>query len=651
MARTSILVLAVIAALAHVILSANPVALFSVAIVGLKVTLLRRGMLVPPRWIILPLTAIGVGLVFFRFGGWIGQYAGFALLVILLSLKLLESRSLRDYQFSCLLMYFLAAGQFLYHFSFLSIALVSVYCIAVTASLHLLARPTSTSPSASARLALGMIAKAVPLALILFLFFPRINASFGFLPGDDSANDGLSNSMAPGEISSSAFSTEVIFRAEFDGPPPPPAELYWRVKTMTRENNFGWELDRRNMSIWQMDKQRQHGVLNAVGQAYNILHEPTTDRFLPTLSYVSGTDYGRILPDHTLRDIQPPRKRISYRAASTRLSTEQKPDIFDPYLQTLSTPGEQTSALMEDWKRVSEDPEALISMVLMYFHEEPFNYSLIPPELGEREPMEEFLFETRSGYCEHYSSAFTTIMRWLGIPARIVTGYQGGEWNAAGDYMTIRYSDAHAWSEVWLEEKGWTRVDPTSVIAPERIEFGMDALLRLWESGRLPRQMGATALSDFLRPGRVELAWRTATDYWYSAEYKWTSLFIDFNSDMQREILRAMGLSTNNLARTLALVLTIGCALLTLIYLVWVLPRPTRLKPVERAYRKFCRKLARLGVARSPSEGPMDYGLRASAALPEKQGLIGKVTDNYILWRYGEVPMEAALINQYLRHI
>ena len=460
MATSAILILATGASAAHVVLSGSPVALFSILVLGLKTILLRRGLTVPPRWIILPLTAIGIGLVFFRFGGWFGQYAGFALLVILLSLKILESKNLRDYQFSCLLMYFLAAGQFLYHFSFLAIALVSVYCIAVTATLQLLVRPSRTTAASSARLAAAMILKAIPLAIILFLFFPRINASFGFLPGDDTANDGLSNSMSPGEISSSAFSTELIFRVTFDGPPPANGELYWRVKTMSRENNFGWELDRRAMSIWRSDSDGQRAVINAVGQTYNILHEPTADRFLPTLSYVSGTDYGWILPDHTLRDVQPPRKRITYRAASTRLSNEEKPTNFDPYLQTLSKPGTRTAALLEGWQQQSDDPETLVSLALAHFNQQPFSYSLIPPELGEQAPMEEFLFETKSGYCEHYSSAFATMMRWMGIPARIVTGYQGGEWNTAGEYLTVRYSDAHAWSEVWIEGRGWIRVDP-----------------------------------------------------------------------------------------------------------------------------------------------------------------------------------------------
>ena len=149
----------------------------------------------------------------------------------------------------------------------------------------------------------------------------------------------------------------------------------------------------------------------------------------------------------------------------------------------------------------------------------------------------------------------------------------------------------------------------------------------------------------------MELAWRAATDYWLSAEYNWTTWFIDFNSDMQREILRAMGLSTSSIGRTLALVLTISCALLTLVYLLWVLPRPSRLNPVERAYRKFCRRLAKLGVTKNASEGPLDYAHRASKSLPEKQSIIAKVTDNYILWRYGEVPMEPALIRQYLKYI
>ena len=650
-----IIVLAAIAATVYIILSGSPSSLYAIAILAVKSALIRYKR--PPLkiWWLLPALAIGVILTIVNFGGIVGRYSGFGLLIILLALKILESKDHRDYQFSVLLIYFIAAGNFLYESSIPSVLLTLAYAIAITTALANLGQSSLVNTGFNAKLSLITLIKAFPLALILFFFFPRIEANFGFLPSQDELPSALSEVLSPGEISANAFSDELAFRVEFDEVPANPEQLYWRAKVMTREENFVWYMQRfLSRPTSDIDKEEQ-AKISSQSQlvSYRVLHQNTSDTHLPALEYLVESDLGLAFNDNTLRLFNTPKTRFSYHATarpgeSSSLQSEGNNSAL--FLAVSHTPNAEMQRLLDDWRATTNSPIELIQKVLMHFRTQPFAYNLIPPVL-EIDPFNEFMFDTRTGYCEHYASAFTTIARWLGIPARIVTGYLGGKWNPGGQFLQVRYSDAHAWSEVWIDGSGWVRVDPTGAIAPERIEFGIDALRQLWDSGLWDSHFSASGLADVLYPGQFGRTLSNLSDFWDMAEYRWSRWVVEFDAEAQRELIRKLGFDGDRIYTTLLLIMTIGACFCLGLYLLLLLPKRRSLSKVDRLYLQFCTNLARKGVIRAPHEGPQEFGLRATAALPERSSVIEFLIQNYIQAKYADQENSVAGMKIALKHL
>jgi len=197
----------------------------------------------------------------------------------------------------------------------------------------------------------------------------------------------------------------------------------------------------------------------------------------------------------------------------------------------------------------------------------------------------------------------------------------------------VRQQDAHAWAEVWLAGSGWTRVDPTAAIAPERIELGLDAIRRLEEQGLVPGTIGADALAQMLAPGWVERALRQARLYWDYTNIAWYHWVIDYRRQSQENFLHSLGFETIEWPRVIV-ILGGGCLLLLLGYAVWSRRAPPS-DPAQRIYLRFCRKLARAGVARAPHEGALDFSRRACARLHDSAIPIDDITARYLRLRYG----------------
>jgi hypothetical protein len=279
-------------------------------------------------------------------------------------------------------------------------------------------------------------------------------------------------------------------------------------------------------------------------------------------------------------------------------------------------------ALAQNMRRAARDGRDMVDQVLGMFRNQQFFYTLTPPLLGEH-PIDDFLFNTRSGFCEHYASAFAFLMRAANIPARVVTGYQGGEMNTIGNYMIIRQSEAHAWAEVWLEDSGWIRVDPTAAVSPQRVESGI--------SGSVP----ATDPLPLLV--RADLPWlRNMRFAWDSLANSWNQWVLGYNPERQFWLLARVGLDRATW-QTLAMILVATTALITTAFAIAMLRRFSRRPrdPVVKIYARFCRKLARRGAKRAPSEGPADYANRAARQLPAAAGPIHAITEMYIKLRYG----------------
>jgi transglutaminase-like putative cysteine protease len=492
------------------------------------------------------------------------------------------------------------------------------------------------------RLAFLLFAQAVPLMLVMHLLFPRIQGALWGLPQDAYAGmTGMSEEMHPGSINELSLSDEVAFRAYFNAGPPAPADLYWRVLVLTRTDGRNWtrDIDARASPAPQPD---------GPALAYTLVVEPSNKPWLPALELPARPPAGvTTRSGFALETAQPIRERQTYDLRA-----------YPHYRALKSDPNErrdalalplQTSARVRDLAaglRAGHDDAATARAILQYFYAQNFSYTLTPPLLGA-DPVDEFLFETRRGFCEHYATAFVVLARAAGIPARVVAGYQGGEFNPAGRYYIVRQSDAHAWVELWLAGRGWTRADPTAAVSPERIEYGAEVLRRLLgrgvQLGNLPP--GALDLRWFERVGRDA---RLALDTVRSGWQRWV---LGYNTERQREFLAALGLGEFGAARLIGVLAGI-VALILAGYLVYNRPRSPRLDPAQRAYRDFCRKLARAGLVRRPHEGPRDFATRCARRLPGSSANIGAISELYGRLRYGDEnrPEELRDFIQQVRH-
>lgn len=633
-----------IAIIAHFSIANFVIALFAFFIFSLKVLVIWFNKKSPPSLIMVVLLVLSIGMVVFFYGGWNGQTAGISFIVLLVALKFLESRLLRDYYIVCLLLYFLAASSFLFNSSLINITLIVIYTIIITAALFRLSTPNELRWKSSLGQAGKIILKALPLAIILFFFFPRIHGSFGFIPTHDK-NDtqGLEDSLVAGEMAASAFDNSLAFRAQFSGDIPPRNQLYWRSKVMPIERNFQWEVlnvENRDFTSGQL-KTNSLDINNGVYK-YRILHEPSRDKFIPYLDYVAGISRGRILDDYAVFDAKPKTRIFSYSGSASL--TPQLPASRSlnkvQLLNTESVPTARLQALISLWRDETDSEQQFVQKALRHFNEKPFNYSLAPPILNEESPIDDFMFGSRTGYCEHYASAFTILMRWAGIPARIVVGYQGGKLNNAGNYLEVRYSDAHAWSEVFINDQ-WQRVDPTAAIHPERIEFGMDALLELWDGNNLSNNTGKS-LSDLLNPTGSALYLQKMRDSWDNISYQWNNWVVNYDKDKQLELLEKLGLKHKNSLVMLVCIVVISIIGFMLFYIWQIIPKPVKLEEIQKVYFQFSSKFSKHGVDKLDSDTPFEFEQKAITKLPEYTEQIRAIMSTYQALRYGRPDDENA---------
>jgi len=631
-----------IAILLHFSIASLTIALFSTLVFAFKCIIIWRNGKPPSQWLVMLLTLTSVGLIVVSYGGWNGQTAGISFLTLLVSLKFLESQTVRDYFIVCLILYFLTASSFLFNSSLTNIGLVVLYTVAVTGLLFKITNPATTSTVSTLKSSSALILKALPLALFLFFFFPRVHGSFGFLPSLDKDTNALDDSLVAGEMASSAFSDELSFRVKFDGDIPPTSSLYWRAKVMTNEVDFTWEVSKSNslengnqVIGQQMREQSEAGPPGDV--RYDIVHEPTADKFLPYLDYVRTYDKGILSSDHSVRARPSQRGSFSYSGTSTLAPSFEVPDpALAPLIATQSRPTARTQALLNKINQDYSSDVDRVNAVYGYFRDynNQFRYSLEPPVLDEQARLDDFLFNTRTGYCEHYASAFTTLLRWLKIPARVVVGYHGGNINRIGNLVEVRYSDAHAWSEAYLNGE-WVRYDPTGAVSPDRIEYGIEALRERYGNGFLGSNTSGQGLTNFLNPSSSAQAWRRVIETWSSVQYQWKKWVIDYDFETQQELLKKIGLSTKNGLTSLLLVLGGGVFVFLTIYFWQLLPKPKKHTELQRIYYLFIRKARKGGLNTNISDTPNEVAKNLAALYPHLQSQIYDITRNYNRLCYG----------------
>ena len=425
----------------------------------------------------LALLILGLAGVLMEHGTVLGRDAGVALLMLMMSFKLLEMNTLRDAHVVIVLDYFLLLTHFLFSQSMFAAAYMVLGVVAVTAVLNKLNYETEPQRIGwYLRNAASVALQALPLMAIMFIMFPRFAGPIWTVPTDSSSGTtGLSQDMAPGRISNLAQSDAVAFRVSFDDAIPAPEYRYWRGPVLWYTDGERWSAARKESTR----RLHQSAEVHYTGQdepvTYNVTLEPHNQRSLFALDLpASRPKFAHMTSDYQLLTRKRVTQRLHYPMSSHihydtgRLSTVQRQRALQ-----LPEGNPRTRALARQWRARYNDDQRIVEQALRFFRERPFVYTLQPPPLSGGAQSDQFLFDTRRGFCEHYAASFTWLMRAAGIPTRVVTGYQGGEYNDMGDYFIVRQRDAHAWAEVWLKGQGWVRVDPTAAVAPQRIEMGI----------------------------------------------------------------------------------------------------------------------------------------------------------------------------------
>ena len=617
------------------------VSILFLVLLGLRGLLSWRNWPLPWKWLRTVLVLCIAVIIVFSFGLTIGRDAGTALFALMLGFKTYEISTYRDGMVTLFLAYFLVLTTVLFSETML-VALSILAAVLILTSVLILMNSKGfkdnetalqSKAKSSFRLSLVIFLQALPLTLLCFLLFPRLPGAFFGLSSDVSSSvSGLNDSMSPGSISKLTLSREVAFRSSFEQKPPPASKLYWRALVL-------WNYKHKKWQAGELKKEKARVPLPAAGKKnhkYTITLEAHSKHYLPALDIPvrrpKDTSY---LQGHILYTKEPLKKRKRYDLLSVTRIKEQdlNPGVRKIALSLPEKGNPKARKLAGRLRQASSDPQDMIDNVLDYFRENEFYYTLEPPLLG-RNPVDEFLFQTRKGYCEHYASAFVWLMRAAGIPARVVVGYQGGEYNPLGNYYIVRQSDAHAWAEVWMGKRAeadtgtWQRFDPTSAVAPDRVQQGISAIT---PKARLPAFLAGQENNWFIS------VWNETRMAWDALNNGWNQWVLNYTHSQQKRLLSHLGLGENWIeAITKALLIGLAIIILFLLLLLfWLLRnRTSHLDSTSKQYRRFCHKIARYGLQKQSYEGPKDFAARVVAKRPDLKEEVEEITDLYVGLRY-----------------
>ncbi len=624
---------------------------FGLLLVALRFALLRRDRLRPyakpariPAWALAIFALLIAIAVRKSYGYFLGRDPCVAFLFVLVGIKYLELRTLRDGSLLVCLALFLLVTPFFYDQSIVAGLAALPAILAAGAALDALSRGEHGLPARSWRATwtrtAALIAQGLPIAAGLFLLFPRLASPLWGLPADHAARSGLSDRMAPGSISELSLSDAVAFRVDFDGPPPPRAARYWRGPVLSLFNGREWRAlpPRAGGRLASGDGPRV---------SYSVTLEPNDHRWLFALDLpsalpqidadpalrTSAGGFAGLSGDGQLVTRLPVTQPLRYTLQSILRDRHPGASRGDLAIDSQPPPGNPGSVeFARELRSRHPDDRGYITAVLKWFRDEPFHYTLAPPLLGDH-PVDEFLFDTRSGFCEHYASAFVVLLRAAGIPARVVTGYQGGDINPRGGYMIVRQSDAHAWAEAWVDGQ-WQRFDPTAAVAPSRIERGLSSAVPASD----PVPLLARADGGWLKGVQLAID---------AINYQWRRNVIEFNRDRQRSLWRDWKLDAFSPWQIVAAVLlaVLGWAGAVL---AWIAARRTRGERAVVLWDGLCRRLARAGLPRPPWEGPIAYAQRAAQRWPQFAIAFRAIGESFAALRYGSAsartPERTALI-------
>ena len=600
----------------------------------------RRGLRAPPWWLMaLVALAIAAG-TRLEYGRLFGRDVGVTLLIVMLCLKILEMKMKRDALLAIFLGFFLALTNFFYSQTIL-MGLYMFVCVWIFVATLIGFQRIDTEATVRERLvpSAWLMLQALPMMMVLFFLFPRISGPLWSMPAEDRASSGLSESMAPGDISKLSLSDAVAFRVEFENAVPQSSELYWRGLVLGRQRGKAW-VPYTVQERFSADFEPQGPLIS-----YRVTLQPSNKPWLFALDLPTAAPADAFfLADYQLRSRVPVSALKAYSISSylryrngIRLGDNERRS----YLAYDNSLNPRTIAYGKQLAIDNPDPKVLVTYLLKQYNTK-FSYTLEPPLLGDN-PMDEFLFDTQKGFCEHYAGSFVLLLRAAGVPARVVTGYQGGEINPITRQLVVRQADAHAWSEVWFDDLGWVRVDPTFAVSPLRINSGATAAL------------GPVGVFNTLMTADKLGVLRQIRFTWDAANNQWNQWVVGFNADRQRGMLENLGFDGVDWRSLTSLLIVgvlvagggVGGFLMLRLY-------RTRKAPLAAAWDRLCEKLARAGFVRAPHEGPMALLARIEASNPALAAEARPVIERYVALRY-DVPAApagaAAALREFIRLI
>ncbi|WP_286708486.1 DUF3488 and transglutaminase-like domain-containing protein [Psychrobacter sp. UBA2514] len=573
-----------------------------------------------------------LGFLFGLVGLWLtyntafGLDMGVAFLVLCLASKLWELYKRRDAYVVLNLSLFVLAALFLMDQGLLTT--LEVVLGAVIVLLAFIALNDDSNARGDGRLrTLGVLGiGALPLLVVLFLFFPRLPPLWSVQLSGQQATTGVSDSMSPGDFANLGQSTELAFRVEFGDERPPQQQLYWRGLVFSDFDGVTWRPSNQ-VSQWSTRSQAPTWIQNAFATVpeqvqaaptrYQIILEPTQQNWLFGLDYpFSQQPDINITSNFTLSKDQPVTQQLRYDVLQFA------PMRIDPVLTeasrrlNLALPAEgnpQARALAQQlFVQSGSDPVRYMAAIERWINQTEFRYTLSPPRLNT-DRIDEFLFQTKAGFCEHYSSSFTFMMRAAGIPARVVAGYQGGELSQGGDVWEVRQKDAHAWTEVWLEGQGWVRVDPTSFVAPERVEQGMNAMTQ--QQGAAMFGSGASAQISYQQYQMLQTLRRLSDQ----ASYYWQKDVVGYDQDKQADSLLKWFNISSIMQQVIWLAASAIIVMTTLVFIIWR-RRRKRWHPADLPLAQLSKHVGKRDklLAREDHEGQLAWLERLASAIDSR---------------------------------
>ncbi|WP_394132674.1 transglutaminaseTgpA domain-containing protein [Shewanella maritima] len=539
------------------------------------------------------------------------------LLLLGYALKYIEMRQQRDVKVVVLVGYFLIAFAMLDNQSMLNtggLLIVTAINTCVLISVY----QDQAKRKANFSFAAKLVLQSLPLAILLFVVFPRLGPLW-LSPNMRTAQTGLSNELSFGDISQLTRSDKLAFRVSFEADSAirtlPNEALYWRTLVMEDYDGSTW---RQHPSILQLQqrafRQKPRRDLPSDSEpkwSYTIISEASHKKWMYGLDQAfSQESYIYELPDFRLFSIRPIDQRLSYRVQSypnSVLDTQLSPEIRKINLSLPEDINPESRALAEQFVRSHPKPLDRAYAMMNYFTEQPFFYTLKPPRLGS-EQIDDFLFENRAGFCAHYASAFVFLARQSGIPARLVSGYQGGEYNAKANYYSVYQYMAHAWTELWIEGKGWQRFDPTAMIAPERILDGFDATFDSQSSYLEFNNFSPLRMKQY--PWLNEIHQQIA-----SLDFYWSVWVLGFDEGRKQQLLEDILGNTNTTRIIIFMLVSLSLIGLMIAYYAGVFTRHSTPDVLVKYYNRICQRIAKIGVKRDKGQTTADFTHTVTQAL------------------------------------